>query len=851
MKQRKTHDAPAVESMSKAHLERSLQLAMESRELAMEILELLNQRVVGIDVIGKIIGLVKEFSGFDAVGMRLRKGEDFPYCLTDGFPDSFIQAENSLCSRNEDGAIIRDAEGRSDLGCICGHVIRGSTDPSLPFFTKGGSFWTNGRSRLLASEYRDEIRRFARKRFNEHGYESVAIIPLRSGSEIIGVLQFNDFSENCFSPALVRFFESIGSIIAIALARMNAEEELRQANDQLEERVEIRTAELLTAKSRLEHEIQERRVVEQELLISQHRMQLAMEASKLGSWDWNLNTDEVYFDQRWNTTFGFSTDETDRRFSAWQNRMHRDDKLRVLKTLESHLKDPSQYFEAEYRVEAKSGEWRWILDRGTVVETDENGKPLRMAGVYLDITDRKRVEEELHETAERFRGIFEGARDCIFVKDSSLRYTQVNQYFADLLALPKTEIMGRTDAELFGKASAEILQEADLRVLSGESVEQEHTRLVKGVARTFLDTSVPMRDTRGKIVGIIGISREITDRKRTLSVCEVPDPDFQSEAMRSTLRSARLAADTDAIVLLMGESGAGKDYVARYIHDHSKRASGPFFSINCAAVSPELAESELFGYESGAFTGSKGPKRGLLELAEGGTILLNEIGELTLPLQAKLLTFLDTRQFTRVGGVRVYTVNARLVAATNRNLEKEVERNRFRQDLFYRLDVFSIDVPPLRQRIEDIPPLAASVVAELSCKMGLDSIPQIDPRALRALEEYSWPGNVRELRNVLERALILGDQRRITPSDLTMNHKSKSKERAQEWSVTLTFPDSETINDVTMNVKRLLVMEALRRTGGSRKRAAELLGISPDSLKHYMQIFDLYAAGELPTHLPV
>ena len=207
--------------------------------------------------------------------------------------------------------------------------------------------------------------------------------------------------------------------------------------------------------------------------------------------------------------------------------------------------------------------------------------------------------------------------------------------------------------------------------------------------------------------------------------------------MRSTLRSARLAAQTDTIVLLTGESGAGKDHIARYIHDHSKRAHGPFFSINCAAVSPELAESELFGYESGAFTGSKGPKRGLLELAEGGTILLNEIGELSPSLQAKLLTFLDTRQFTRVGGVKLFTVNARLIAATNRNLEKEVKHNRFRQDLFYRLDVFSIEVPPLRQRTEDIPGLVGDMVADLSSKLGLDSVPQIDPKALKALGSLS------------------------------------------------------------------------------------------------------------------
>ena len=311
-----------------------------------------------------------------------------------------------------------------------------------------------------------------------------------------------------------------------------------------------------------------------------------------------------------------------------------------------------------------------------------------MVGICLDITHRKRVyEEQLCETVEQFQGIFESARDCIFVKDSTLRYSQVNPYFAGLLESPESQIVGRTDAELFGKDSTEILAEVDQRVLKGETVEQEHTRLIKGVQRTFLDTKVPMRNSQGKITGIIGISREITDRKRGESVAPIVSG-CRSSAMRVTLRSARLAAQTDSIVLLTGESGAGKDHIARYIHDNSKRSHGPFFSINCAAVSPELAESELFGYESGAFTGSKGPKRGLLELAEGGTILLNEIGELSLSLQAKLLSFLDTRQFTRVGGVKLFTVNARLIAATNRNLEKEVRLNRFRADLFLSIGCF-------------------------------------------------------------------------------------------------------------------------------------------------------------------
>ena len=214
----------------------------------------------------------------------------------------------------------------------------------------------------------------------------------------------------------------------------------------------------MKANAFLEEQIREHKAVEQEWLVSQSRLELATEVSNLGSWEWNLNTDMVYFDQRRSRMFGCSLNESESDFAAWQNRIPRDDKLRVLKILKAHLADPSNYFEAEYRLQTDSGEWKWILDRGKVVENDENGRPLRMAGICLDITDRKRVyEEQLHQTAEQFQGIFESARDCIFVKDSSLQYTQVNPYLAGLLELPESQIVGRTDSELFEKDSSEIL----------------------------------------------------------------------------------------------------------------------------------------------------------------------------------------------------------------------------------------------------------------------------------------------------------------------------------------------------------------------------------------------------------
>ena len=309
-----------------------------------------------------------------------------------------------------------------------------------------------------------------------------------------------------------------------------------------------------------------------------------------------------------------------------------------------------------------------------------------------------------------------------------------------------------------------------------------------------------------------------------------------SNIMQTTLELVRRAAKTDSLVLFTGESGSGKDYLAKYLHQHSGRISGPYFAINCAAIAPNVAESELFGHETGSFTGARGRKRGLLELAEGGTLLLNEVGELCPELQAKLLTFMDTHTFTRVGGESNIRVNTRIVAATNRDLEKDVESGRFRKDLFFRLNVFQVTVPPLRERIEDLPTLIDEILPALAEKIGLHDAPAIDSDARDALRNYSWPGNVRELRNTLERALILCDKKYITSKDLCMHSETEpSSGRKGDISLTLHLGRDDSMHDILTETKRYLVTESLKRSGGSIKKAAQFLGITRDSLTHHMR----------------
>jgi PAS domain S-box-containing protein len=445
-----------------------------------------------------------------------------------------------------------------------------------------------------------------------------------------------------------------------------------------------------------------------------------------------------------------------------------------------------------------------------------------------EINERTRVQESLAITESRLSAIFDTARDCIFIKDESLRYILVNPYMANLLGLPANGVVGRTDEDLFGPDAGAHLRKVDTRVLEGETIEEEHTRVVNGIPTTFIDVKAPMRDGQGDITGICGISRNITDRSATQSVIPTSADDYPSAAMRATIAAARLAAETDSLILLTGESGTGKDHLARFIHKNSKRSSCPFYLINCAAVSEELAESELFGHEAGAFTGAQRRKRGLLELAEGGTILLNEIGELSLRLQAKLLTFLETKTFARVGGEKMVTVDARLIAATNRDLTQEVSEGRFRGDLFYRLNVFQIRIPPLRERSEDIPLLAQQLVSILTSELQFQTSPEIDAQTLQRLGQYTWPGNIRELRNLLERAIILSRGR-----SLGLKYLSFPGEEDRP-SVQASVSEIKSYDDIIQDTKRALIEDALKRAGGKRHEAARLLGLTRDALKRQM-----------------
>jgi two-component system, NtrC family, response regulator AtoC len=312
----------------------------------------------------------------------------------------------------------------------------------------------------------------------------------------------------------------------------------------------------------------------------------------------------------------------------------------------------------------------------------------------------------------------------------------------------------------------------------------------------------------------------------------------QSPAIREMLAMAQKVAESEvSSVLLQGESGTGKDLVAKAIHYHSNRAEGPFVAINCAAIPATLIESELFGYEKGAFTDAKARKEGMFEQAEGGTLLLDEIGELELSLQAKLLRVLEEGAFRRVGGLKDIPFDARVIAASNRDLKKESEVGRFRLDLYYRLSVIQIDIPSLRERGDDVLLLTEHYIQSFSERLR-KRVTGINSEVANAFRHYNWPGNVRELRNVIERAMILEDDEVITMKYIPRPVSgglgaAEHFQRDGSGHVELFKlpPGGVSLEQVEMS----LVRQAIERSGGNQTRAAELLGISRDQLRYRLK----------------
>ncbi len=320
----------------------------------------------------------------------------------------------------------------------------------------------------------------------------------------------------------------------------------------------------------------------------------------------------------------------------------------------------------------------------------------------------------------------------------------------------------------------------------------------------------------------------------------LPEIVADSPQMKEALRLVQRVAPSDTSVLITGESGVGKELIAQAIHRLSSRCDKPFIDLNCAALQDTLLESELFGYEAGAFSGARARKLGLFEIADGGTLFLDEIMEMPMHLQSKLLRALETRSFFRVGGVKKVDVDVRLIAATNRDKDTAIAEGIFRADLMYRINSFEVHIPPLRERREDIEPLARYLLHKLA---GHDE-PELSPAAIDALYAFDWTGNVRQLRNCLERAILLSDNGMITPRELP----PEIAFRTEKTNVSVSYNAPQTMGVSTFqnasptnlrDVERQQIIGALEKTGWHRGKTAELLGISPSTLYRRLREYDL------------
>ncbi len=636
------------------------------------------------------------------------------------------------------------------------------------------------------------------------------------------------------TPRLLMFIVANLLIGLLSAAQRKAKESIVSARDDLKVTVQDlqRTNEALHAESL------ERRQTEEALRVSESYLAEAQRLAHTGSGAWAVpGWDALYLSEEWYRIYGFDPKQG---LSAWQDRlqrMHPEDQAKVQEAKDRATMEKSDY-EVDHRI---------VLPDGTVKYTHTVGHPvLNLSGdveqfvcTLMDVTAAKEAEEKIGQSENVLRHILDFAPQQVAVLGPDGAFIYSNQANLHYLGLTLEQWLSVDQRRLSHPDDFEHAMSQSYDYFS-KGLPHEFEIRLRGTDekyRWFLLRLTPIRDELGRITRWYVAGTDIEDRKQAEQRLENENVALREEidrasmfeeivgtspVLRAVLSRVSKVAPTDSTVLITGETGTGKELIARAVHKRSQRSSRAFISVNCAAIPRDLLASELFGHEKGAFTGAIQRRLGRFELAEGGTIFLDEIGELPAETQIALLRVLQEREFERVGGTGLIRTNVRVIAATNRDLQAAIAARTFRSDLFYRLNVFPVEVPPLRERREDIPVLVGYFIDRFARKAG-KNVRSVNKKTLELLQSYPWPGNIRELQNVIERSVIVCDTENFSVDESWLSWQPLAIEPKSQPELSRVLADEE----------KEMIEAALRESGGrvsGPSGAAARLGIPGSTL---------------------
>jgi formate hydrogenlyase transcriptional activator len=542
-----------------------------------------------------------------------------------------------------------------------------------------------------------------------------------------------------------------------------------------------------------------------------------------------------FLNKRWHEYTGLSPEES--HGWGWQTAIHHDDRAPLTEKWRGLLVT-GEPGEMEARLRRHDGLFRWFLMRVEPLR-DQTGKIVRWCGACTDIETLKQTEAKLREDERELRRITDSIPQTIVVQDPSGTPTYANQAALDYTGLAAEDVIAPDFRErIFHPDDLERLRGERLAALArGVPFEiEQRARRKDGQYRWFLIRYNPFRNEQGQVIRWYATGTDIDDRVRAeertrnenLALREQIDRDSMfedivgsSETLRKVLRQVTKLASSDSTVLILGETGTGKELIARGIHKRSKRSDRAFIAVNCAAIPSSLIASELFGHEKGAFTGATQRRLGRFESANGGTIFLDEVGDLPLEVQVALLRVLQEREIERVGSDKAIPIDVRVVAATHRDLNALVAEGKFREDLLYRLNVVPIEMPPLRERMTDIPLLVEYFIDRFGKKAG-NKFRTIDKKSLKLFQAYDWPGNIRELQNVIQRAVILCEGETFSVDETWLRRAMPVARRR-----------TSTLNRVLVRQEKEMIEAALAEANGrisGQSGAATKLGVPARTL---------------------